>query len=155
MPQENHMKYPNIIKSSLTLFLLLLALTTTAEQKVTLGNFELHYNTFPSTFLSKEIANTYQITRSKNRGIISLSVLNKNQRPPKAIEANINIMAKNLLNQNKDVKLIKIIEENQAIYYLGTFALNNQEDVNFNINATPKGSDQVINVKFSREFYTD
>ncbi len=155
MPQENHMKYPNIIKSSLTLFLLLLALTTTAEQKVTLGNFELHYNTFPSTFLSKEIANTYQITRSKNRGIISLSVLNKNQRPPKAIEANINIMAKNLLNQNKDVKLIKIIEENQAIYYLGTFALNNQEDVNFNINATPKGSDEIINVKFSREFYTD
>ncbi len=126
-----------------------------AEQKTTQGDFELHYNTFPSTFLSKEIANTYQITRSKNRGIVSLSVLDKTQSPSIALEAEITIVVKNLLDQNKDVKLIKITEENQAVYYLGTFALNNQEDVHFSINATPKGSEEVISVKFAREFYTD
>lgn len=139
----------------LLLALLSVAGMAHAEQKTTQGDFELHYNTFPSTFLSKEIANTYQITRSKNRGIVSLSVLNKTQSPAIAMEADITIVVKNLLNQNKDVKLIKITEENEAVYYLGTFALNNQEDVHFDIKAIPKGSEEVINVKFSREFFTD
>lgn len=139
----------------LLITLLSMAFIAQAEQKTIQGDFELHYNTFPSTFLSKEIANTYQILRSKNRGIISLSVLDKTQVPPTAMEADIIITAKNLVHQNKDVKLIKITEENQAVYYLGTFALNNQEDVNFNIAATPKGSEETIKIQFSREFYTD
>ena len=156
MLQENHMNHSRTLLNRLILIALLsLAFTSAAEQKTTQGNYELHYNTFPSTFLSKDIANTYQITRSKNRGIVSISVLNTSQTPPKALEADITIVAKNLLNQNKDVKLIKITEENLAVYYLGTFSLNNQEDVNFNISATPKGNKEVINVKFSREFYTD
>ncbi len=135
--------------------LILFALPVMAEQKVTQGDYELHYNTFPSTFLSKDIANTYQIVRSKNRGIISISLLDKSQMPPMAVEADIDLSAKNLLNQTKEVKLIKVTEQNQAVYYLGTFAMNNQEDVNFSITATPTGSDEKIAVKFSREFYTD
>lgn len=150
------MKYKNQFYNTLTLIsLLLLSFMTSAEQKATQGDFELHYNTFPSTFLSKEIANTYQITRSKNRGIISLSVLNKSLSPSQAIEADITIVVKNLLNQTKDVKLIKITEGNEAVYYLGTFAMNDQEDVNFEITAKPVGSDENIRVKFSREFFTD
>lgn len=126
-----------------------------AEQVVIQDNHELHYNTFPSTFLSKEIANTYQITRSKNRGILSISVLDKSDKEPKAVEADITIEAKNLVHQSKEIKLIKIKEQNDAIYYLGTFALNNEENVNFSIEAKPKGSDTVFMVKFTREFFTD
>ena len=156
-PMNKKYTLDNFSKFGQIIFLIILtaSITANAEQKATQGDFELHYNTFPSTFLSKEIANTYQITRSKNRGVISLSVLNKSQTPPKALEADIKITAKNLLHQNKDVKLIKITEENQAVYYLGTFALNNQEDVNFNITAKPVNSEETITVQFSREFYTD
>jgi hypothetical protein len=126
-----------------------------AEQVVIQGDYELHYNTFPSTFLSKEIANTYQITRSKNRGILSISVMDKSGEEPKAVEADITIEAKNLVHQSKDIKLIKIKEQDEAIYYLGTFALNNEENVNFSIEAKPTGSDTVFQVKFTREFFTD
>ncbi len=126
-----------------------------AEQVVIQGDHELHYNTFPSTFLSKEIANTYQITRSKNRGILSISVLDKSGEEPKAVEADITIEAKNLVHQSKNIKLIKIKEQDEAIYYLGTFALNNEENVNFSIEAKPTGSDTVFQVKFTREFFTD
>ncbi len=129
--------------------------TLHAEQVVIQDNYELHYNTFPSTFLSKEIANTYQITRSKNRGVLSISVMDKSGDEPKAVEANITIEAKNLVHQSKDIKLTKIKEQDDAIYYLGTFALNNEENVNFSIEAKPKGSDTVFLVKFTREFFTD
>ncbi len=139
----------------LILLLMFVVGSAHAEQKKAQGDYELHYNTFPSTFLSKEIANTYQIVRSKNRGIVSISVLDTALKPPKAVEADVKVLAKNLLNQKKDIRLIKITEQNQAIYYLGTFALNNQEDVNFEINATPNGTEENISVKFSREFFTD
>ncbi len=126
-----------------------------AEQVVIQGDYELHYNTFPSTFLSKEIANTYQITRSKNRGILSISVMDKSGEEPKAVEADITIEAKNLVHQSKDIKLIKIVEQDEAVYYLGTFALNNEENVNFSIEAKPTGSSTLFQVKFTREFFTD
>ena len=146
-----------MVKTRITLacLALLFSISVLAEQKVSQGDYELHYNTFPSTFLSKEIANAYQIVRSKNRGIISISLLDKSKMPAMAVEGDIVISAKNLLNQTKEVKLIKITEKNQAVYYLGTFALNNQEDVNFSLTAIPSGSEERISVKFSREFYTD
>src|SRR5690554_7908193 len=139
----------------LTALLLTTSQTSQAEQVVIQGDHELHYNTFPSTFLSKEIANTYQITRSKNRGILSISVMDKSGEEPKAVEADITIEAKNLVHQSKDIKLIKIVEQDEAVYYLGTFALNNEENVNFSIEAKPTGSDTVFQVKFTREFFTD
>lgn len=136
--------------------LLLLTTTSQAEQKVKAGHYELHYNTFPSTFLAKEIANTYQIVRSKNRGIVSISVLDTRVSPPTAVEADVDIQANNLLNQNKEIKIFKIVEENEAVYYLGTFALNDQEDVNFSITAEPTGAPDVnLEVSFAREFFTD
>ncbi len=146
-----------MVKPRITLacLALLFSISVLAEQKVSQGDYELHYNTFPSTFLSKEIANAYQIVRSKNRGIISISLLDTSKIPAMAVEGDIEISAKNLLNQTKEVKLIKITEKNQAVYYLGTFALNNQEDVNFSLTAIPTGSEERIAAKFSREFYTD
>ena len=146
------------MKKVLTLITTLLLLSTQtiyAEQKVTAGKYELHYNTFPSTFLSKEVANANQIQRSKSRGIVSVSVIDTETEENKAVEADVTILAKNLLNQKKEIKLIKIVEENKAIYYLGTFALNNQEDINFTIEAVPKGTDTKLQAKFNREFFTD
>ena len=144
------------IAFTLTTCLLMLSHPALAEQKVKAGHYELHYNTFPSTFLAKEIANTYQIVRSKNRGIVSISVLNTQTNPPSAVEADVKIQANNLLNQNKEIKMFKIVEENAAVYYLGTFALNDQEDVNFSITATPATAPDVdLEVSFSREFFTD
>lgn len=141
--------------TSTAIALFLSAQTSLAEQKVTSGHYELHYNTFPSTFLSKEVANANQIQRSKSRGIVSVSVMDTSQDPSIAVEADVTILAKNLLNQKKEINFFKIVEENKAIYYLGSFALNNQEDINFSIEAKPKGSDTTLEAKFNREFFTD
>jgi len=140
---------------TLIIFMLFMTHVSWAEQKISVGHYELHYNTFPSTFLSKEIANTYQITRSKSRGILSISVIDKSQEQPIAVESEVKIMAKNLLNQEKEIKFFKIVEGNNAVYYLGTFAMNNQEDINFSLSATPVNSDIELTTKFSREFFTD
>jgi hypothetical protein len=151
-------KKVTIMKKITTLITTLLLMSVQicwAEQKASSGNYELHYNTFPSTFLSKEVANANQIQRSKNRGILSISVIDTTQKPTIAVEADVKVDARNLLNQKKEINFFKITEENKAVYYLGTFAMNNQEDINFKITATPKGSETTIEVKFNREFFTD
>lgn len=139
----------------ITTLLLMSVQTCWAEQKVKAGDYELHYNTFPSTFLSNDVANANQIQRSKNRGILSISVIDTTQQPAVAVEAEVKVEARNLLNQKKEINFFKIVEENEAVYYLGTFAMNNQEDINFKVSATPKGSETTIEAKFNREFFTD
>ncbi|MCF6319570.1 MAG: DUF4426 domain-containing protein [Proteobacteria bacterium] len=126
-----------------------------AEQKTTQGDYEVHYSTFPSLSLSKEIANNYQIKRSKSRIIISLTVLNTASEPHTPTKANIKIVAKNLFGQIKPIKLRKIVEQDKAIYYLGYFSISNKENVNFTINIVPQGERKNINLKFSREFFND
>lgn len=126
-----------------------------AEQKITQGNHEVHYSTFPSLSLSKEIANSYQINRSKSRIIISLAVINTASQPHSPTKANIKVVAKNLFGQIKPIKLREIIEQDNAIYYLGYFSVSNKENVNFTINILPQGENKNINLKFSREFFTD
>lgn len=139
----------------ITTLLLMSVQTCWAEQKVKAGDYELHYNTFPSTFLSNDVANANQIQRSKNRGILSISVIDTTQQPAVAVEAEVKVEARNLLNQKKEINFFKIVEENEAVYYLGTFAMNNQEDINFKVSATPKGSETTIEAIFNREFFTD
>jgi len=139
----------------ITTLLILSVQTCWAEQKVKAGDYELHYNTFPSTFLSNDVANANQIQRSKNRGILSISVIDTTQQPAVAVEAEVKVEARNLLNQKKEINFFKIVEENEAVYYLGTFAMNNQEDINFKVSATPMGSETTIEAKFNREFFTD
>ena len=67
----------------LALFLLTACLSVTAmaadvikgERKETFGDVTVHYNTFNSTFLTPDIAKAAGLTRSKNQGVINVSVL--------------------------------------------------------------------------------
>ena len=65
-----------VMKISLYLMMLIATIwqTVHAEQKVSQGQYEVHYNTFPATFLDSKVASTYQIKRSKSRGILSITV---------------------------------------------------------------------------------
>ena len=46
-----------------------------AENSKIQNGYEVHYITFSSLNLSKEVAKSYKITRSANRGFINIAVL--------------------------------------------------------------------------------
>ncbi|WP_154222110.1 DUF4426 domain-containing protein [Marinicella rhabdoformis] len=140
------------------LVLILISITslqpTFAEQKVTKGHLELHYNTFPSTFLDSKVATNYQIKRSKSRGIVSITVIDTELTPASAIEAAVTIEAQNILGQQKTIEIKTIKENDGSIYYLGLFRMNNEESINFKISAK-SSSNQALSHTFTREFFTD
>lgn len=143
------------MKKIVLLFLTSLLISTIgfAEQKVSEGIYEVHYNAFTSTFLPLEVAKAYQIGRSKNRGLLNISVLKNVDGIHVASKARVEIKANNLLGQDKKIDLQEIVESDEAIYYLGKFAISDNEDITFNISVVPEGSKKAIQFKYAKEFF--
>jgi hypothetical protein len=120
------------------------------------NGFEVNYIALSTMVLSPEVAKSYQIGRSKNKGFVNIAVLKLNEETVSTpVEATIHLSAKNLYGQNKSVTLKKISENDGAIYYIGIFSVSSKETINFKAQIQPQNSKNVINIKFNQEFYTD
>lgn len=127
-----------------------------AEQKITQGEYQIHYSVFPSNVISAEVAAVYNIKRSAYRGVVNIT-------PQKVIDnetnlgikAVVNGKARNLIG-NTQVLAFKEIIEGEVIYYLAEFGFSNEETFSFTIDITPQeNSTQTIPLKFQKKFYVD
>ncbi|PMZ30407.1 DUF4426 domain-containing protein, partial [Pseudomonas sp. GW247-3R2A] len=76
------------------------------------GDVTVHYNTFNSTFLTPDIAKAAELTRSKNQGVINVSVIKEG----KPQMAQVSGTVKDLTSQSVPLKFKQITEQG-AIYY--------------------------------------
>jgi len=109
---------------------LLLSTVTLAEQKKTLGDWDVHYIAFGTTFLSPDIAKANDIVRSKSNALINISVLDKDTQA--AQDVIITGSARNLIGNNKPLAF-KQVKEGKAIYYLAVLSFDNKETYRFSI----------------------
>jgi len=98
-----------------------------AEQSQKLGNFDVHYIVFPTTLLSAEIANQYNIVRARDRALLNVSVLDANGA---AVKAKVTGSVKNLPGQILSLKFNEVIEQ-PARYYLAEVRFTDQEIMRF------------------------
>lgn len=119
-----------------------------------IGDWVVHFNAQTTDQLTPEIAGAYDITRSRNRPMMTLSVLRKSDNEP--VRADISMRAVNLTGQAKSFTIQEITEQD-AIYYVGfsSTSVANQETLRFEIEVTPDGATESSEVVFSRQFYTD
>jgi hypothetical protein len=104
-------------------------------------------------FLSPEVATQYNLTRSKNKAMITISVIkNIPDTTGEAVPAKIKVEAADLMQKPKEIVLREIREKN-ALYYIGDFPVIHREIVNFRIEARPEGESNPIRARFSHEFY--
>jgi len=117
-----------------------------------IGDHVVHFSAFTTDQLPAEIAGLYNIVRSKNRAMLNVSVIAKenNSASPAAVE----VKTVNLTGQVKNVTMRRIDEE-EAIYYVGDTAVANRETLIFDISVTPEGVDFPSDIRFKREFFTD
>ena len=122
---------------------------------VDIGNHVVHFSAQSTDQLSPIIAKQYNIVRSKNRAMLNVSVLKESNNTPVFAEVTVNTV--NLTGQLKNVTMRKIEEPGDilAIYYIGDTTVANREVLVFNISIRPNGEDQVSNVRFKRQFYSD
>ena len=126
--------------------------TASAGQFKDIDNLEVHYSSFPSTFLTPEVASTYKIQRSRYSAVINVTVLKKDQEGKPAVAAVLNGQAKNLLGTVKNLSF-REIREGDAIYYIAEIKHANEERFSFSIDVSHNGTRGSI--EFDQTFYVD
>lgn len=127
---------------------ILLATPTHAEQSKQAGNYNVHYVAFASTFLSPEMARKYNVVRGRNRALINISVLDKDNQP---VRAKLNGTVKNLPGQILRLNFEEVVE-GDAVYYLAQTRFSDQEIMRFDIRFV--GPDGIANeLKFEQKLY--
>ncbi|RWU26633.1 DUF4426 domain-containing protein [Pseudomonas alkylphenolica] len=135
-------------------FLLVACLSATAvaadaikgERQEVFGDTTVHYSTFISTFLQPDIAKAAELVRSKNQGVINVSVI----KAGKPLVTQVSGTVKDLTSNSVPLKF-KQINEQGAIYYIAQFPVEQQETRTFTINVDTGGKTETIS--FNQELF--
>ena len=136
------------------LILLLLSPFAAAENSAQFGDYTVYYNAFTSDTLQPSMARAYNITRSKNRGLLSVSILKKSLSPlGTPVKAKVNASATNLTGQLKNI-IIREVQDGASVYYLSEFHVSHKEVLDFVLEVQPEGETAPFTVKFRQQFFT-
>ena len=123
-----------------------------AASFVDIGDHVVHFSAQSTDQLPPEVALTYNIVRSKNRAMLNVSVLEDGTNV--AVTADVTVKTVNLTGQLKNVTM-RMIQEQEAIYYIGETPVANQETLIFDISVRPDGVEEASEMRFKRQFYTN
>ncbi len=123
------------------------------ENTTSIPGHTIHHSVITTDSLTPEIARTYNIQRSKNRGMLNVSVIkNVPGTTGEAVPAEIKASSVNLTGQVNDLSL-REIREGQAIYYIAEFGVTDQETLKFNLRVKPQGAPQSYKAQLSHQFF--
>ncbi|WP_085697854.1 DUF4426 domain-containing protein [Pseudomonas sp. B26(2017)] len=116
------------------------------ERKEVFGDVTVHYNTFNSTYLTPDIAKAAELVRSKNQGVINVSVI----KDGKPLIANVTGTVKDLTSQSVPLTFRQITEQG-AIYYIAQYPVEQQETRTFEIKV--QTGDKINTINFNQELF--
>jgi hypothetical protein len=119
---------------------------------IDIGDHVVHFSAQSTDQLPPEVARAYDIVRSKNRAMLNVSVLRKADNT--SVTADVTVKTVNLTGQLKNITM-RIINEQDAIYYIGEVPVANRETLIFDIRVIPQGVESASDVRFKRQFFTD
>jgi hypothetical protein len=119
---------------------------------VDIGEHVVHFNAQSTDQLPPEVARAYNLVRSKNRAMLTVSVIEEGTNKPATAEVTVKTV--NLTGQLKNVNM-RTMTEGEAIYYIGETPIANRETLIFDISITPEGIDTATDVRFKRQFFTN
>ncbi len=139
----------------ISLLILTIAIPVNAEQAKNFGDYSIHYVAFTTDILSPEVAKSYNLTRSKNRALLNISILKSVMgTSSQPVRAKVVASATNLSSQLKQFE-IRELSEQGAIYYIAEIPVNHRETLKFNLSVTPDGEENTYTFSFQQQFFTE
>ncbi len=140
----------------------MLALTSYAMAERSLktnDGYVIHYNAVNNDFLNPETAKTYQITRSKYRAFLMVSVKTDDKKS-QAVHAKVTAEAADSLTGQllKTFKMREIVEgsaDSKAIYYIGDFRFSNKERLTFTVRVDSEYRSSEYAFEFAQQFFVN
>jgi predicted small lipoprotein YifL len=123
-----------------------------AASNVDIGDHIVHFSALSTDQLPPEVARAYNIVRSQNRAMLNVSIIEEGSNKP--VTAEVSVKTVNLTGQLKNVTM-RMIREQEAIYYIGETPVANGETLVFDISVQPEGADEASDIRFKRQFYTN
>lgn len=112
--------------------------TLLAQQAHDLGSHWVHYSAINTSQLPPEVAARFGIQRSASRTLLNLAVLRKSEEGlDRAVRAQIEVQAVNLAGQRRSLELQEVVEQD-AIYYIASFPIHNEERLTFRVRVLPE-----------------
>jgi len=119
------------------------------------GDYVLHFNAIGTDQLAESVARQYGIVRSKNRAMLSVSILRKAEGTMGTpVTGSVSASAINLTGQLKNINL-REIKEGTAVYYIGETNVTDGETLIFTVDATPINEASRFTVRFKKQFFVD
>lgn len=126
----------------------------TADNITSVDGYTIHHNAFTSDILNPEVAKTYGLQRSKQRGLLNVSVIkDKPGTTGEPVPARVEVHTVALTGQRARLPM-REIKEQDAVYYIGELSVRDQETVSFDIQVVPEGSDKTYGMRMSQQFFT-
>lgn len=116
------------------------------ERQETFGDVTVHYNTFNSTYLQPDIAKAAELIRSKNQGVINLSVI----KDGKPLIASVTGTVKDLTSKSVPLNFRQVTEQG-AVYYIAQYPVEQQETRTFEIKV--QNGDKINTINFNQELF--
>lgn len=127
--------------------LMLLSTAAPAQGIVSHGEYQVHYNAIPSGFLGAEVAQSYGILRSRNRGVLLVSVKRADQAVSARVEAQVGPSGERLQELE-----MRPVQTSGITSYIGSFTIADGESRYFRLRITPADG-APLELEFSQQFF--
>ena len=139
-------------------FLLLLSLLGTSILNVSadekpykdIGGYRIFYSSFNSSFILPEIASIYNISRGKDKGLVTIAVTRADKIGGET--ALLSGTASNMLAQQKKLDFFEV-REGQIVYYLAPFEYYNEDILTFKVQIQTELNKELLSFSFQNKFY--
>ncbi|MEX0730437.1 MAG: DUF4426 domain-containing protein [Aquisalimonadaceae bacterium] len=132
------------------LLCLLLPSLLLAERMERFDDYEIHYNAMPTTRLLPQVAQAYNLQRSRVQGLVMVTVL-QDGRP---VSASVRGNAYTDSGQQRDINF-REVRDGDAVYNLGTYRISDLETLRFDLTVRPEMGDRAHPLGFREQFFVD
>jgi hypothetical protein len=132
---------------------LLTPIAALAENSTSVGGYTIHHNAFTTSTLTPEVAKAYGIQRSNFRGMLNVSVVKDTEETTgSSVPAQVEVQTVELTGQKNRLPM-REVKEQDAIYYIGEFAVQDGQTVNFSIEVKPHGAAESFVINMDQQFF--
>lgn len=138
-------------------FITLFVLSTAswAKTPIETEDYRIHYSAFNSTHLLPAIAQHYGIQRSRQRGVLNITVQRKrSDGSVVSVQSPLSGSVRHLSGTIRPLEF-NLAREGDTLYYLAEFFISEGEKLYFDIKAHPNPQHTPISIRFEQTFYTD
>lgn len=136
-----------------------LPLTLLAQDKNMdkVGEYEIYYDVLPTSFLNPQVAQGYNIVRSKGQGMVRITVLHRlADGSSEHVKARVSGHAGNLAGQLNGLSFhTHEVGQNQGIFNLATFRFAHDDPMRFNLRVTYSSKKPAHELSFIRRLHMD